>query len=83
MMVHLEIEVHDLAAAVEHAVPLAATVAGHQAQEDVRVCLDPASRPFCLFSGRLGLDASQGTATVARRLQWRLCSDASAAAGAW
>jgi predicted enzyme related to lactoylglutathione lyase len=45
MMMHLEIKVNDLPAAVAHAV----TLAGFQPQEDVRVCLDPAGHPFCLF----------------------------------
>jgi catechol 2,3-dioxygenase-like lactoylglutathione lyase family enzyme len=51
MMMHLEILVDDLARAVEHAVDLGATVAEHQPQEDVRVCLDPAGHPFCLYLG--------------------------------
>lgn len=49
MMMHLDIEVEDLASAVEHAVGLGATVANHQPQDDVRVLLDPAGHPFCLF----------------------------------
>ena len=49
MMMHLEIRVDDLALAVEHAVAVGATVAEHQPQEDVRVCLDPAGHPFCLY----------------------------------
>jgi hypothetical protein len=28
-----------------------ATLPGFQPQEDVRVCLDPAGHPFCLFTG--------------------------------
>ena len=47
---HLEVEVSDLAAAVEHAVELGATVAEHQPQDDVRVLLDPAGHPFCLYT---------------------------------
>jgi Glyoxalase-like domain len=50
MQLHLDIEVTDLAAAVEHAVELGATVAGHQPQDDVRVLLDPAGHPFCLYA---------------------------------
>jgi hypothetical protein len=50
MQMHLDVEVTDLAAAVEHAVELGATVAAHQPQDDVRVLLDPAGHPFCLYS---------------------------------
>jgi catechol 2,3-dioxygenase-like lactoylglutathione lyase family enzyme len=49
MMMHLEIEVDDLEAAVARAVALGAAVAQFQPQEDVRVCLDPAGHPFCLY----------------------------------
>jgi hypothetical protein len=49
MMLHLEIRVDDLAAATQHAVECGATVAGHQPQDDVRVCLDPVGHPFCLW----------------------------------
>jgi Glyoxalase-like domain len=49
MMMHLEIRVGDLGAAVAQAVELGATVAEFQPQEDVRVCLDPAGHPFCLY----------------------------------
>jgi catechol 2,3-dioxygenase-like lactoylglutathione lyase family enzyme len=49
MMMHLDIAVDDLAAAVADAVGLGATVAEHQPQEDVRVLLDPAGHPFCLY----------------------------------
>ncbi|MFI8191788.1 VOC family protein [Streptomyces sp. NPDC085946] len=51
MMMHLDIEVDDLPAAVAHAVALGATVADFQPQEDVRVLLDPAGHPFCLYIG--------------------------------
>jgi catechol 2,3-dioxygenase-like lactoylglutathione lyase family enzyme len=51
MMLHLEIAVDDLEAAVAHAVAQGATLAGFQPQEDVRVCLDPAGHPFCLYLG--------------------------------
>jgi Glyoxalase-like domain len=50
MQLHLEVEVSDLAAAVEHAVELGAEVADYQPQEDVRVMLDPAGHPFCLYT---------------------------------
>lgn len=49
MMMHLDIEVDDLPSAVERAVALGATVADRQPQDDVRVLLDPAGHPFCLF----------------------------------
>jgi hypothetical protein len=50
MQLHLDIEVSDLAAATEHAMELGATLAEHQPQDDVRVLLDPAGHPFCLYS---------------------------------
>jgi predicted enzyme related to lactoylglutathione lyase len=49
MQVHLEIRVDDLATAVAHALACGATLAGHQPQDDVRVCLDPEGHPFCLW----------------------------------
>ena len=50
MQMHLEVEVSDLAAAVDHAVELGATIAEFQPQDDVRVLLDPAGHPFCLYT---------------------------------
>ena len=49
MQVHLDIAVEDLAAAGEHAVACGAVLADYQPQDDVRVYLDPAGHPFCLF----------------------------------
>jgi predicted enzyme related to lactoylglutathione lyase len=49
MQLHLDIEVDDLDAAVAHAVGAGATLAQFQPQEDVRVLLDPAGHPFCLW----------------------------------
>ncbi|MFI6511206.1 VOC family protein [Streptosporangium sp. NPDC050855] len=49
MMMHLDLEVDDLEAAVAHAVEAGATLADHQPQETVRVLLDPAGHPFCLY----------------------------------
>lgn len=49
MMVHLDIEVDDLAAAVAWAERCGARVADFQPQEHVRVCSDPDGHPFCLF----------------------------------
>ena len=50
MMLHLEIRVDDLAQSVEHAIACGASLAEYQAQDDVRVCLDPAGHPFCLWT---------------------------------
>ncbi len=49
MMLHLDFEVSDLPAAVAHAVELGAQEAGFQPQDNVRVMLDPAGHPFCLY----------------------------------
>lgn len=49
MMAHLDIGVSDLEAAGSHAVAAGAVLAVFQPQEDVRVYLDPAGHPFCLF----------------------------------
>ena len=50
MMLHLDFEVADLDAAVAHAVDLGAELPEHQPQENVRVLLDPAGHPFCLYT---------------------------------
>ena len=49
MMMHLDIAVADLAEASAHAQQAGATLADFQPQDDVRVHLDPAGHPFCLF----------------------------------
>lgn len=49
MMSHLEIEVSDLDEAQAWATETGATIAEYQPQEHVRVMLDPAGHPFCLF----------------------------------
>ncbi|MER5262592.1 VOC family protein [Actinosynnema sp. NPDC002837] len=49
MMAHLDIEVDDLETAGAHAVATGATLAEYQPQENVRVYLDPAGHPFCLY----------------------------------
>ncbi|HEX6446979.1 MAG TPA: VOC family protein [Streptosporangiales bacterium] len=49
MELHLDFEVDDLEQAVAHAVSVGAEVAGFQPQEEVRVMLDPAGHPFCLY----------------------------------
>ena len=49
MQVHLDIAVEDLVSAGEHAVAAGAVLAQFQPQDDVRVYLDPAGHPFCLY----------------------------------
>ncbi|MDH2426634.1 VOC family protein [Sphaerisporangium sp. TRM90804] len=49
MMMHLEIKVDDLEAAVAYARAAGAVLADFQPQDDVRVCFDPAGHPFCLY----------------------------------
>lgn len=51
MMVHLDIAVEDLDAGVAWAEAAGARLAEFQPQEHVRVMLDPAGHPFCLFPG--------------------------------
>jgi hypothetical protein len=50
MMVHLDFEVTDLDEAVAHALRLGAELPKHQPQDNVRVLLDPAGHPFCLYT---------------------------------
>lgn len=49
MTMHLDIGVEDFEKAVAWAVDVGATLADYQPQEEVRVMLDPAGHPFCLF----------------------------------
>jgi predicted enzyme related to lactoylglutathione lyase len=49
MMMHLDLEVDDLDEAVAHALSVGAEKAEFQPQERVRVMLDPAGHPFCLY----------------------------------
>ncbi|RKT67425.1 putative enzyme related to lactoylglutathione lyase [Saccharothrix variisporea] len=49
MQLHLDIEVDDLEGASRRARDLGATLADFQPQDDVRVHLDPAGHPFCLW----------------------------------
>jgi predicted enzyme related to lactoylglutathione lyase len=56
MMMHLDIAVEDIDAAVVWAVGLGATIADHQPRPGShRVMLDPAGHPFCLFRGTIEL----------------------------
>ena len=49
MMIHLDFHVDDLDVAGAHAIEAGAVLAEFQPQDDVRVYLDPAGHPFCLF----------------------------------
>jgi len=49
MSMHLDIQVDDLEHAVAYAVEVGAQLASFQPQETVRVMLDPAGHPFCLY----------------------------------
>jgi catechol 2,3-dioxygenase-like lactoylglutathione lyase family enzyme len=50
MQLHLDFEVTDLAGETARAIALGAVLAGHQPQPNVRVLLDPAGHPFCLYT---------------------------------
>ncbi len=50
MQAHLDIGVDDLEAGAARAAALGAVPASYQPQDDVRVMLDPAGHPFCLFT---------------------------------
>ena len=47
--IHLDIAVEDLSAAVTWAIEAGAALAEYQPQEHVRVMIDPAGHPFCLY----------------------------------
>ena len=49
MSMHLDVEVDDLDHAVRYAVEMGADLAEYQPQQTVRVMLDPAGHPFCLY----------------------------------
>jgi catechol 2,3-dioxygenase-like lactoylglutathione lyase family enzyme len=49
-MLHLDIRVHDLESAVSHALAAGARLADYQPRPDLRVLLDPAGHPLCLFT---------------------------------
>jgi hypothetical protein len=61
MMMHLDIEVGDLDAAVADAIEMGATLAEFQPQNTVRVMLDPVGHPFCLYQDT----GDQGTGDAA------------------
>ena len=63
MSLHLDIEVDDLEQAVAYAVEVGAEQAEYQPQESVRVMLDPAGHPFCLYTD----SPRRATALRARR----------------
>lgn len=50
MMLHLDIGARDVPEAVAAAQELGARLAEFQPQDDVRVMLDPAGHPFCLYA---------------------------------
>ena len=49
MQAHLDVGVRDIGRAAAEAVALGATLAAYQPQDDVRVVLDPAGHPLCLY----------------------------------
>ena len=49
MSMHLDIEVDDLDEAVAHALSVGAELAEFQPQDNVRILLDPAGHPFCVY----------------------------------
>jgi len=61
MMSHLDLEVDDLEHATAYAVEVGAQLASFQPQEDVRVLLDPAGHPFCLYVDPEDADEFTGT----------------------
>ena len=50
MMLHLDIEVDDLAEAVAYALSVGAELPDFEPQDNVRVMLDPSGHPFCLYT---------------------------------
>lgn len=49
-MLHLEIQVEDVQEAAEFAIACGGRLASFQGRADLRVMLDPAGHPFCLFT---------------------------------
>jgi catechol 2,3-dioxygenase-like lactoylglutathione lyase family enzyme len=64
MSMHLDLEVDDLAEGVAYALSVGARLAEFQPQEHVRVLLDPAGHPFCLYTDNSG-DSAGGSAADA------------------
>jgi len=56
MMMHLDVAVADLVTGVAWALESGAKLAEHQPQDGVRVMLDPAGHPFCLFPAAFETD---------------------------
>jgi Glyoxalase-like domain len=52
MQLHLDVGVSSVAGAVADAEALGARLAAFQPQDDVRVMIDPAGHPFCLYLDR-------------------------------
>jgi catechol 2,3-dioxygenase-like lactoylglutathione lyase family enzyme len=50
IMAHVDIAVDDVETATQCSLDAGATLAEHQPQEGVRVLIDPAGHPFCLFA---------------------------------
>jgi catechol 2,3-dioxygenase-like lactoylglutathione lyase family enzyme len=48
-MIHLDVQVDDLDAALDVAVRAGGRLAEHQPRDDLRIVLDPAGHPVCLF----------------------------------
>jgi catechol 2,3-dioxygenase-like lactoylglutathione lyase family enzyme len=59
MMIHLDIEVDDLERETARALAEGARLAAYQPQDGVRVLLDPAGHPFCLYTEAAETEASQ------------------------
>ena len=49
-MIHLDVQVDDLDAAVQVVLQAGGRLHEHQPREDLRVVLDPAGHPLCLFT---------------------------------
>jgi catechol 2,3-dioxygenase-like lactoylglutathione lyase family enzyme len=50
MMLHLDFQVTDLESETARAISLGAELCDYQPQDGVRVLLDPAGHPFCLYT---------------------------------
>ena len=63
---HLDLRVDDLASAEAWAVECGAVASEFQPQDDVRVMLDPAGHPFCLFLQRASWSGAASAAASSR-----------------